>query len=468
MSIAKGYTANHKFYDRIGRITPVVEWCESVRPHGGLDDNWTPASWLPVMRQDGAIEEWFVVSAGKVVSLDRQGHLVPAGYRKLWNSLIGLSSAGDIALEYTADDVTEEVTDLTTGVAVTAAVTYTESQVTTALQELGLIDAGERAMDFISHPVGCASYNFFKAAGPDSFNPRTLIKHNVRPQALVAITCDYVMAYPLVPAQKTSETFDTDRSGAGSTAFTTCLTTSRTIGWYSLAQAMDAVRYASLSAATTAVAFVCTYDHVAKNTDDTPIAQTSGTDRLVNLVGDPEACIAAGDYFVDEEVGVIWAYDANGTGVPSGCSGATVAYYHYGTAPSTVSTYACATGDLEYGDMVTFDENSNIIKATLNFADPGGYTGSTAYSADPAYGSGDAAASLQLEQGIMNFTADVIGQVIGVTSYPKDKLDRVRTAYIGQTAANMRTPGMATQGRSDQLTYAGASNKMVIVNLIGR
>jgi len=47
-------------------------------------------------------------------------------------------------------------------------------------------------------------------------------------------------------------------------------------------------------------------------------------------------------------------------------------------------------------------------------------------------------------------------------------LDRVASSYMGQTAANMQTPGSATGGRTDQLTYANAAERMIIVNLILR
>jgi hypothetical protein len=153
----------------------------------------------------------------------------------------------------------------------------------------------------------------------------------------------------------------------------------------------------------------------------------------------------------------------------------TVTYYHYGaegSATNTLSTFACATGNLNYGDFVTYDDHSNLIKAEMNIATAGFAMTSAAgtpYTTDPDYsGTGDAATSLQVELAAMNYHQGIIGQVIGTTIYPKDLLDRVKTAYAGQTAANMQTPGSATGGRSDQLTYANAAERMVIVNLIGR
>ena len=110
------------------------------------------------------------------------------------------------------------------------------------------------------------------------------------------------------------------------------------------------------------------------------------------------------------------------------------------------------------------------MKAVLDIANAEGYDSSFAlYSADPAYDGGDdAAISAQLEQAISGYTTGIVGQIIGVNEYPRDYLDRTRTAYAGQEAANMRTPGSATGGRTDQLTYANAAEKMIIVNLIFR
>ena len=48
MAIDRGYVPNHKFWDRMGRITPNVEWSEGHRPHAQL----TAAPWLPVQRYE--------------------------------------------------------------------------------------------------------------------------------------------------------------------------------------------------------------------------------------------------------------------------------------------------------------------------------------------------------------------------------------------------------------------------------
>jgi len=472
MTIPRGYVANHKYWDRMGRITPNFLWSESHQPHFES----FPAPWLPVQRYEKEYETYYVVSSGKVVGETREGQLVPAGLRKTWN----VAGATTI-LTYAAADVTESVTDLTTGVAVTAATSYTETQVTTALRERGLIRHGERAYNFISKPIGFASYNYYKAAGPDWYNPGTLIEHNFRPQAIVAVTCDYTATFPVLPALATTETMANNNTpGADGVMedFFDGTTPVRVAGWFNATQIHEVTRYASLVAATdSVVGYMFVNYPVAHITEDSPI--TSSLGGLTREVGSISALNAAGDFYMDYEVGMLFVYEDGGDAIPSPFTVVgTLTYYHYaaaGTATNTVSTYACATGNLEYGDFLTYDANSNLIKAELDIANAEGYDAAGAlYSADPDYGAGDDDdISLQLEQAIDNHLFGIVGQIIGTNIFGQgrhgwDYLDRVASSYMGQTAANMQTPGSATGGRTDQLTYANAAERMIIVNLILR
>jgi hypothetical protein len=473
MAISRGYVGNHKLWDEMGRITPNVEWSESHRPHFET----TPASWLPVQREEKELQYYIVISSGKVVAEDRLGNLVPAGLRKAWNV-----ASGTAALSYTATDVTEGVINLTTGVAVTAAVTYTQAQLTNALRERGLIRHGEYAMDFISKPIGIASYNYYQAAGTDTYNPANLRLHNFRPQAHVAITCDYAITLPVLPALAATETMANDNTGGATGVledFFDGTTATRVAGWFTSAQIHAVTRYASTVAANAnIVGYMFVNYPVAHITEDSPI--TASVAGLVNEVDSLSAISAAGDYFLDYEVGMLFLYEAGGNAIPSPFStAATISYYHYGTTgvgTNTVSTYACATGNLEYGDILTYDAYSNMVKATLAIATAEGYVAADGepYTTAPDYDTAtDAIISRQIECAVQNYTTGIVGQVIGVTTFgtgrfSKDYLDRVHTAYAGQTAANMQTPGSATGGRTDQLTYANAAERMVIINLILR
>lgn len=471
MTIPRGYVADHKYWDRMGRITPNIEWSESHRPHFES----MPAPWLPVQRREEEFEYYIVISSGKVVAESREGHVVPAGLRKTFNV-----AGGTTVLTYTATDVAEGVIDLTTGVAVTAGTSYTQTQVTAALKERGLIRADEYAMDFISKPIGFASYNYYKAAGSDHYNPANLYQHNFRPQALVAVTCDYVSTFPVLPALATTETMANDRTGGANGLMEDYIdgTITRATGWFNSTQIHEVLKYASdVAAGDNVVAYMFLNHPVAHDTAESTITPSvAGMTREVDLV---TSISAAGDYFIDYDLGILFVYEAGGNAIPSPwTTAATITYYHYateGTTTNTVSTYACATGNLDYGDFLTYDSNSNLVKAALDIANAEGYNAAgTIYSADPDYDTAtDAAISSQLEQAIDNHLFGVVGQIIGTTVFgvgrhSKDYLDRVHTAYQGQTAANMRTPGSATGGRTDQLTYANAAEKMIIVNLIFR
>lgn len=469
-----GYTANHKIWDRMGRITPNVEWSESHRPHS----EWMVASWLPVQRYDQEYEAWFTVSSGKIVALDRELNLVPAGLKKAFN--VATSST---ALSYSSSDVGIGVIDLVTGELVAAAVDYTEAQVTAALRERGLIKATERATDFISKPVGYASSNYYKASGTDTYNPANLFQHNFRPQALVSIGCDYVNTYPVLPAVTTAETVGSDLTGEADGLLEDVFDGSEArasyLGFYSATQIAEVTRYSSVTSDSTVMALVLADSPMAVVTEDSPIA-TSVENCLVREVESIAAIAGAGDYFIDYEVGVILLYSADGETVPSPwvASSTTITYYNYAAAGSNVSTFACATGDLQAGDFVTYDSNSNLVKATLDIGTAEGYVTAAAgalYSSDPDYDDAgeDAAISAQIEKAIMGYTTGIVGQVIGVVNFgdgrfSKTYLDRVKTGYEGYSAANMQTPGSATGGRTDQLTYANGAERMVIVNMILR
>ena len=181
-------------------------------------------------------------------------------------------------------------------------------------------------------------------------------------------------------------------------------------------------------------------------------------------------------------MGLLFLYEAGGNAIPSPwTAAATISYYNYQDIGTNVSTFMCATGNLEYGDFLTYDENSNLIKAELDIATAEGYDAAGAlYTADPDYAvDADDAISLQIEKAVSGYTSGIIGQIIGTNIFPKGLLDRVKTSYSGGVSSpstflglsatgTMKTPGSATGGRTDQLVYANAAEKMVIVNLILR
>lgn len=445
------YVPNRKTWDHQGSITPNFELSESIRPWG----EFKPAAWLPVGRFDKQFEEYFVVSAGKVVAFDREGRLVPAGLKKVFDV-----ATGGTVLTYTATDVTEGVIDLTTGATVASATSYTVDQVTTALRERGLIGPGEFAKHFISDPVGAAPFNYYKWCGGDGDNPRDLIRHNVAFQKVCSILCDYVVEVPLVPTVSTTETM--------SGAMHDTEITYGTRNWKSATALNATVRYQDLVAVgDNVVGFVLDHFPVAKNTRITPI--TDSASGLVTEVGSIAELSSAGQFYIDYEVGVLFLYESGGNAIPTPfTTSTTITYYHYDGSPATVSTYASALGDLKPGDFVTYDSNSNYVKATLDIgtaSDPGALG---PYTADPDYGSGtDTAISLQVESAVLGYTNGIVGQVLQVLVHPRSLMDRVQTLDPNLGVVD-RMPGSATQGMPDTITFAGGSNKTVTINLMSR
>lgn len=392
------YTTPHKTWDHVGNMIPVVEHSEGIRPHG----EFKPAAWLPVQYYDKHFEEWFVIMPGKVLAFDNDGRVVPAQY--------GLSGA---TITYTTSDVEAGVIDVRTGSPLlTAAVgTFNVSAVSSFL--------GSGVAMAVSAPVGVAPYAFWQWAGDssdydDGFNPAGFRQHNHNLQHQVAILCDYVLELPLVPA--------------------------------TVAAAED-VAYASYADNLVTFAAVSNLP-VAKNTVRTPLTWEAGTlsdedTRFVVQVDAVTDITSLGDWHIDYATGVVTAYFASDPGAGNLYK---LTYSHYASAPTSVSKFASAVGDLKAGDFVMCDANSNYQVIT----------GSETFQ-------------------------DIMGQVLEIEDvYDKDALARVRTAYnppIGTDASGSlpgyagqmdQMPGSATGGVSDKVHYAGAANLVVRINLISR
>ena len=86
------YVANHKKWDHVGNLTPNIEISEGIRPSEELK----PASYLKLVRFDKYLEDYYVVSAGKVVALDSNGDVVPAGLALQAAAYSGAYAGGDL------------------------------------------------------------------------------------------------------------------------------------------------------------------------------------------------------------------------------------------------------------------------------------------------------------------------------------------------------------------------------------
>jgi hypothetical protein len=455
------YAASHKVWDHVGNITPNVEYCEPARPHG----EFMAASWLPVQREDKYYEHQFVLSAGKIVALDRQGRVVPAGLKRFFADE---AAGGGAVLTYSATDVTEGVISLATGITCTAT-SYIKSVLTTALIGRGLIDADENCDDFISHPVGVASYNFIKHPGGDGNNPADYLEHNYNMQHRVAILTKYVMEMPVVPAVESA----VDVSGAtaiSDSAIADWTNADAQGAWFSSTSLSLTVRYAQdVTAGDDVVAWNLTHMDLAKDTTQTPFTKTglviTAMSNEVFLISD---LTATGDYMVDYDVGVILFYEADGDA--AAVATGTLTYYTYESVPGSPRTYACAVGDLKPGDFLRTDVDSNFVKAeALDF--DAGETFITNIADASGAGSGDATAAEltifanNIVDRALEARHQIIGQVLEAELHPKDYLERVRTGFTQLTYLD-QMPGSASAGLPTQLTYAGGANKVIRILLL--
>lgn len=418
------YNPTHRQWDHVGNLVPNWEHSEGQRPamYG------IPAPWLPTLFEDKYYEMFVTLMPGKGVAMTGDGFLVPAGLRVDWAAAAG----GDTILTYTADDVSEKVVDLSTGVVVTAATSYTKTALTTALKARGLIDAADTADLYISRPVGLAAQAYYNwganveqrelARELKTFNPADFKFHNFRMQHQVAVLCDYVVRLPWLASDATNEVLDSTLTG-GTPAFGDDVLVSAT-------DVKALTRYSDLTGSNF-IAWIGPDAPVAKSTTRTPIsaddASVFGRKR-----SSPDSLTAAGDYYIDHQAGVWFFYVLAGASVPSYVDGATITYNEYTTAPTTISDFVSATGDLKPGSFVEIDADSNFTLST---------------SSDPRI---------------------LMGQVLGFVTHPKDKLDRVKTRY--RTLGNVnKMPGTATEGMPDDLnlTTTGADTE-VIINLITR
>lgn len=460
------YTANHKAWDHVGNMIPDIEHSEGIR----IAAEFKVAPWLPVQFRDKYYEMWDVIMPGKAVALDPDGCVMPAEY--------GLTGASVV---YTQNDVVAGTIDIATGLpcefsAATKTVvladidgtrdaTWTRANAGTSTIESGFM--GRFGVDFvdgtIKYPIGIAPYAYVQWCGGDGFNPAEYYVHNVNMQHQVAVLQDAAIKLPWIPAQAAAETVDktvTDSTPVLGTA-----------NVHTRARTQEHARYAATTGTVpvadtdTVIAIVLDNMPVAKNTARTQILLDSTTDAdhaayldavLVNEVSSVAAVTAAGDYFIDYPVGVIFVYSANGATVAWASAAGTVSitYYHMQTNASVVSKFGCVVGALVAGDFLKVGANSNFVPA------------------DPA----------------SDTWGKIMGQVVAFETYPRDGLERVRTAYAtalstdatgsmanGVAATSVlnlgqmdQMAGSATGGVNDFIHYAGAADTMVIINLVSR
>ena len=453
------YEASHKHWNHTGEIIPQVEHGESHKPPIELK----PADWLPVQRYDKKFEVYSVIAAGKPIAVDRQGRAVPAGLKLAFLQNDG--APGTTVLTYTATDYEEGTVDLTTGVAyaTNGTTNYDQGDVTTALQNRGLLSSTEYAWDFISWPIGYAPMTYFQWCGGDGWNPALYRQHNHNLQHQVACGTDFALTVPMVPKVETTET----QGGGG--AIGDSAITFGTAAWKSSTGLAATSLYSSLvTAGDDVVAMVLNKFPVAKITINTPITDSASTLASMVEVNSIADVVAGGSnyFYIDYDHGVLFLYEADGDAIPTGFSASnTITYYQYEDEATGSGNIVQALGDLHPGDFVTFDSTSSYVKWTPDIGTAFGHVSGTIYAADPEYDTEatNSVVSAQLEAAMAEMQGRVVGQVMAVLTWPRSGLDKVMTGYKGLTAYE-RMPGTATAGMSDALVQSGGANRVAVIN----
>ena len=467
----------------IGNLIPGFTHSDSVRPHTDA----AVAGWLPLyasadnkangffVRQEETTGDYIVITCGKLVAFTREnlgmtwddgpvGRLVPAGVKLAWAAAAG----GTDILEYDATDVAQRTQDLTTGNAVTAAVTYTKAQVTLALQERGLILDSESCEDFISEPVGLLAGSAYQWAGGDGLQPRGYRFHNYKRQHKNALLCDYVIRLPFVPlntqvsrdlpaiATVIADIIETETPAvAGDAAWATGA------GGHLAAEGMD-TKYGTI-AHTDYVAAVLGAPRI-EVAPHLPLVITTagGVDKtstvITRRVKSPNDLTTVGDYYVDSDWGIVFFYEAGGNALPTGMIATDIIKFNqHGVQTTYLNDLAFISGlTVRPGDLLTFDKFSNLVKWSPTTA------GTYAIPAEPTSAEVDTVVTDALRSG-----ARILAQVMTMSRYPREDMERVKTFFDNlPTGILDKMPGSATGGYTDSQTYASGGQFEVIINFM--
>jgi hypothetical protein len=197
MSLTSGrnYLANHVVAPQIIQGTPNynVEVAEGQVPPG----EFYAAAYLPVVQSENRIAgSGFVLMPGKVVCLDENGRLVPAGLVaeiKKARSVAGYTYAG-APTTYGQLSVDNGVIN-NTGVFV---------QATDAFVTSNLFSSAASGMNF-TMPVGIMRYAALKAPGSDPSNPATFTQHSYDTGGARAFSRWCYIQVPVVETQQRTE-----------------------------------------------------------------------------------------------------------------------------------------------------------------------------------------------------------------------------------------------------------------------
>jgi hypothetical protein len=459
-----------------GNIIPEVHSSSSERPW--LDSqvaNWLPLGDTTTNRTMGFIvyeepvkKDFFVITPGKLVGITRErisltgfngpvGRLVPAGIKLAWEEAAG----DDVVLQYKNVDVERRTEDLATGTFVAGEVEYTKDELTAALQSRGLLKTTETLSDFVSEPVGIVPQAQWESPGGDGTQPSGFKFHNYNRGNRSQILCDYVLTYPLTPSGVATTTVPVIGTVVDALSDLSALEPSSSgSGFWILPAVVESLLGARYGAITNEnfiglslgrrrleVAPHLTFKITRGATDRTDLVLVRKKNHINELTKE-------GDYFVDLELGIIFFYEAGGDGIPVNLAAADVVSGQYLLAFSTWTSHlAHIRGDIYPGQLLTYDKYSNFAPFVPRPAET---------DVDGTPGSVDL-----VDPSTYTRPERIVGQALTFSSYPRDGMDKVHTWYSNlPTGVLDKMPGSATGGFTDQQTYTGSGQYMVLVNLL--
>jgi hypothetical protein len=436
--------------DIFSSITPPIVINREISAPAG---EWKPAAWLPIQFTKSNIAvgtDAFVISTGKVVSLDREGRVVPAGLRE---KLQG----GAASLVYTQTDVDYGVVDLVTGERLTGTQSYSSVDVAEAIIERGLVPQQEVIDNsgtvpptlqahadiiidlFIQAPIGIAAYDMYVWSGRPEDEDQYFT--NYSKQHLVQFLTEGQLKMPhFVAGTEAADSWAVATVDGGGTE-TAADGDMVDAGEYWNATNLAALtRYAELGITTSSPVVAIGLDpdgdgtqyRVAKNTTRTPVGvDTDGV--LVRERSDPSLINQEGDWWLDDELGVLFLHSSTwATGVADTATWV-FSYNYYDTAATTGHRYTHFDGPASPTIRVTFDSESNFVAAV---------EGTTA-------------------------ERDIIGRVLEIQRFPKgEMLAAVKTGFPGLSSSTSKMPGSATAGYPDYITLSPevVADQIVIVH----
>lgn len=461
-----------------GNIIPEVHSSSSERPW--LDSQ--VANWLPLCDSDtnrsmGFIvyeepvkKDYFVITPGKLVSITRErisltgfngpvGRLVPAGIKLAWEE----AEDGDTVLQYQNIDIERRTEDLATGTFVTATRNYTKAQLTAALKSRGLLQGAESLSDFVSEPVGIVPQAQWESPGGDGTQPSGFKFHNYNRGNRSQILCDYVLTYPLTPGGSQTTTVGVFSDKLSSTPANAQLELETADGdgkWIDstvLAASGLVTRYGTVTNTNfVGLALRRRRLEIAPHLSF-KIETSGGVDKtdliLVRRKNHINELTKVGDWFVDLELGIIFFFEDGGNGLPTGLVATDVVKGQYLQDFSTWTSHlAHIRGNIYPGQLLTYDKYSNFAPFVPRAAEAETVTEGSVDYVDPT-----------------SYTRPerIVGQALTFSSYPRDGMDKVHTWYSNlPTGVLDKMPGSATGGFTDQQTYTGSGQYMVLVNLL--